>query len=144
MTPTRFAHPRALPLPGASPRSAIARAARKSAELSGRASRSEYWWWILPVTVVHVALLAPALAAIEAPTAAATGTELAVPMLLDGLWLILTLVPTLSVTVRRLHDTNRSAVFLLLAVVPLGPFFLAVLLAMPSDPRGARFDAGPV
>ncbi len=144
MTLTRFAHPRALPLPGASPRSAIARAVRKCAEFGGRASRSEYWWWILPVAAVHVVLLAPPLAAIDAPTAAATGTELAVPMLLDGLWLVLTLVPTLTVTVRRLHDTDRSAVFLLFVVVPLGPIVLAALLAMPSDPRGARFDPDPV
>ena len=56
----------------------------------GRATRSEYWWCAL---VYHIGV----------------GTLLALNPVLFGLWAIVTLIPSFTVMVRRLHDTNRSA-----------------------------------
>ncbi len=67
-----------------------------------------------------------------------------------GYWLVWTiglivtlaiLVPFLAITWRRLHDTNRSGGLYFLALIPfVGPVILLVLLALPSNPAGARFD----
>ena len=51
------------------------------------------------------------------------------------------IVPFLAITWRRLHDTNRSGGFYFLALIPLvGAIILIVLLALPSNSAGARFD----
>ena len=51
------------------------------------------------------------------------------------------LVPFLAISWRRLHDTNRSGGYYFLAFIPfVGPIILIVLLALPSNPAGARFD----
>lgn len=57
---------------------------KKYATFSGRASRSEYWWWVL---FVFVAGLIPMLGMIVS---------------------LVTLIPYLAVTARRLHDGGRS------------------------------------
>jgi uncharacterized membrane protein YhaH (DUF805 family) len=85
---------------------------------SGRASRSEYWWWSLALIILFV-MLAVIEGAIIAPLlgfeqfASDAGQPLS---LLAGLGLIL---PSIAVTVRRLHDTERSAWWLLVGLVPL-------------------------
>ena len=57
------------------------------------------------------------------------------------LWSLAILIPSLSVGVRRLHDTNRSGWWLLIGVIPLvGWVILIVWLAAASDPAGARYD----
>ena len=90
----------------------------KYIDFSGRASRSEYWYWILAVvalaivlTVIEGALLAPALGF------EAYAPEAGQPLrMLMGLAIFL---PTLAVSIRRLHDIGRSGWWLLIQFVPL-------------------------
>jgi len=52
-----------------------------------------------------------------------------------------TLVPSLSLGVRRLHDTNQSGWLYLLSLLGgIGSIILLILVAQPSNPAGARFD----
>jgi uncharacterized membrane protein YhaH (DUF805 family) len=69
---------------------------QKYAVFSGRARPSEYWWWVLFnfFLVVVLALVV-------------SGTETGAEALSGLAWLAL-LLPSLAVTVRRLHDTGRS------------------------------------
>ena len=60
--------------------------------------------------------------------------------LLAGLWLIVTVIPGVSVAVRRLHDSNLSGWWALLALVPFGTSVLLLLALRRSRPEGARFD----
>ncbi len=93
---------------------AISTCFSKYASFSGRAPRSEYWWWILFTWIVGIVL----------------GWVPFVGLIFQ----LAVLLPTLAVTARRLHDTNRSGWWQLL---PLGAMAVmgAVVAAMaPSDP----------
>ena len=110
---------------------------QKYAVFAGRASRSEYWWWTLLVVIISIAFeivdfaIAGDLAAYWNETFFSAG---ALPSML---WSLATLIPSLSVGVRRLHDTNRSGWWLLIGIIPLvGWVILIVLLA--AAPAGRR------
>jgi uncharacterized membrane protein YhaH (DUF805 family) len=58
------------------------------------------------------------------------------------LFFLAILVPSIAVTVRRLHDANLSGAFYFLGFVPsVGGIILLVLALLESRPEGARFDA---
>jgi len=104
----------------------------KYATFSGRARRSEYWFWALAALVAGIVaqLLDQAL------FHPANGV--------GALYIVLTLallLPNLAVGVRRLHDTSRSGWWLLIAVVPfVGAIVLLVFFA--SDSHGDN-EYGP-
>ncbi len=135
------------PLHGASIVQAITRFFKKYATFSGRASRSEFWWAYLAYVVVGAVIYIPLNAL---GVTSVTITDDLQVVYGPGFWavwtisLIVTLaliVPSLALTWRRLHDTNKSGGFFFLAFIPfVGPIILIVLLALASDPAGARFD----
>ena len=58
-----------------------------------------------------------------------------------GIVCLATFVPSLSLGVRRLHDTNQSGWLYLVSFIPyVGSIILIVLMAQASNPAGARFD----
>ena len=107
----------------------IATCFRKYAEFKGRASRAEYWWFVLFAVLAYFAagVLAAALEN-AAPTA----------LVLLGL-----LLPGLTVAVRRLHDTGRPGWWYLLALVPFGSIVLIVFLALPGEANGNKYGPAP-
>ncbi|MHA7284543.1 DUF805 domain-containing protein [Arthrobacter sp. TMS2-4] len=144
----------------------MGRFAGRAFQLRGRASRSEYWWWML-INVLVLAttqLLVPApfsdrtsqptlsvgpfgsalFANIElidvSPTDAPSSPVAALSLIIAALWLIGTIVPGFTVAVRRLHDSNLSGRWVLLALIPPGPFILLLLAIRRPRPEGARFD----
>ena len=126
---------------------AIVRGFKKYATFAGRASRSEYWWWTLFTIVVFVALGVPAAAiGIEtSPDGGETPGLPAVPLLiLLGLFYLAILVPSIAVTVRRLHDAGYSGWLFLLTLIPwLGGLILLIFALLPPSPAGARYDPIP-
>ncbi|MDG3041108.1 DUF805 domain-containing protein [Roseicyclus marinus] len=128
------------------PFKAIATCYAKSLTFSGRARRSEYWWFalflLLAGMAIHVgatawALHDPALvAAFQDPARIeiwAKRQDNLWLMLIGGLvaYLLLFCLPQLSVTVRRLHDTNRSGWFIFMpTLVGLGSIIATVVIAM--------------
>jgi len=90
---------------------AIKRAYSKYATFSGRASRSEYWWFILLQYLVSIPLevlilLISNQLGSASTTSAPTG-NLAVSGI-GNLWSLANFIPILAVTWRRLHDSNKS------------------------------------
>lgn len=58
-----------------------------------------------------------------------------------GLISLIHVIPWLALCVRRLHDVNRSGLWLLAGVIPVAGFvFLLICFVMPSTSEGARFD----
>ena len=89
----------------------------KYADFTGRASRAEYWWWVLFVVLCSMALSM-------------------VGHVLGALFSIAVLLPGLAVGARRLHDADHSAWWLLIAVIPLvGPIVLIVMFLQPTAPQ---------
>lgn len=83
----------------------------KYADFTGRATRSEYWWFVLFVVVAGVA-------------ASYISSTLSV------LFSLGTLLPMIAAATRRLHDTGRSGWWQLITFVPLvGSIILIVFLA---------------
>ncbi len=114
---------------------------------SGRASRSEYWWVVLASAILSVVVSMLFVAAVIAAAAvgnASDPTMSVLVLLLTGIMGIVglaTIVPSLSLGIRRLHDVNQSGWLYLLSFVPyIGGIILIVLMAQPSNPAGARFD----
>ncbi|HEY6894552.1 MAG TPA: DUF805 domain-containing protein, partial [Rhodanobacteraceae bacterium] len=97
--------------------------------------RSEYWnfvLWSLIVTVV--------LAVCDAAVGRVTGSPIE---LLRWVYTIAVFVPSLAVAVRRLHDTNRSGWWVLLAIVPVVGLVLLWFLAQDSDGGANRYGQNP-
>jgi uncharacterized membrane protein YhaH (DUF805 family) len=98
---------------------AVSRFWRKYAVFSGRASRSEYWWWTLVSFIVSVVLqLLGSLifggGLFSPPDGDLDLSRLALPLLPSLVWALVVLVPSIALAVRRLHDTNRSGWWYLL------------------------------
>jgi uncharacterized membrane protein YhaH (DUF805 family) len=135
------------PYYGASLPVAMKRFFKKYATFSGRASRSEYWWWALVSFIVSILLNVIMLiggsagAKISASGASVPGPGYTIGLILTGIWLVAVIVPSLALTVRRLHDVNFSGWMVLLGLVPLvGGIILLVFTLMDSKPEGQRFD----
>src|SRR5690606_13737347 len=64
--------------------------------------------------------------------------------LLGGIYALAVLIPSLAVSVRRLHDTDRSGWWLLIALVPLiGAIVLLVFLVLDSNSGQNQYGANP-
>ncbi len=90
---------------------AISNVFRNYANFSGRAKRSEFWYFYLFNTLVWVGIM------VLWPIA----------IVLAPAYALAVMIPNLAVAVRRLHDTNRSGVFLLFAFIPLVGFILLIV-----------------
>ena len=104
----------------------------KYATFTGRASRSEYWYFTLFNIIASAVLIG--LSTIIG--AAAGGSDGAIGGLLVGyalyfIYFLAVLLPTLAVTVRRLHDTNNSGWLILIGLVPcIGNVVLVVFMIL--------------
>lgn len=112
---------------------AVATCFRKYAVFSGRASRSEYWFWALFHLLLIVAL-------IFVDALVFRGTVFPLTTLA---WLIM-ILPGFAVTVRRLHDIDMSGWFMLVSFVPLiGQLVLLVWTCTRGTEGPNRFGMGP-
>jgi uncharacterized membrane protein YhaH (DUF805 family) len=92
----------------------------KYADFSGRARRSEYWWFTLANVIVALVLA----------LLIAVADIFWVLYVLYGLALI---VPSIAVTIRRLHDTDKSGWWILIGLVPfVGGIILLVFMCIDS------------
>lgn len=110
---------------------------RKYATFAGRARRKEYWYFILFYCIAIIAL-------VVVDGLAGTFSEEAEIGLFSGLFILATIVPSIAVTVRRLHDTDRSGWWVLINFVPfLGALVLFVFAVLDSQPGENRFGPNP-
>lgn len=86
----------------------------KYVSFSGRACRSEYWYFMLFNLIVSVVL-----SVVEG--------IVDMPGLLVGLYSLAVTLPVLAVTARRLHDTGRSGWWMLIQLIPLVGFIILLL-----------------
>lgn len=160
--------PLAAPLYGATATQALSRFFRKYSTFAGRASLSEYWWvqmWLTVARLVPVAFLLAG-AMISAGRQAAHGVygtgvsgsdvragagmfdaPFGATLMVTGVVLFVvfwatTIVPSLAITWRRLHDADLSGAFWCLSFIPyVGWIPVLILTLQPSKPSGARYDA---
>ena len=123
---------------------AISSGFRKYADFSGRALRSEYWWWTLFTWIVYSVV------------GSIWGVSLVSSMVGDGdgvgavggfLWFVVSiglLIPSLAVFVRRMHDTGRSGWWWFIGLIPLVGFIvLLVFLVEEGSPSANQYGEPP-
>ena len=106
-------------------------ALKKYAIFNGRSRRTEYWMFVLLNFLIMLGLCALLINEI-------------IGLNLIYVFAAVIFIPSLSVTVRRLHDTNRSAWWLLLPVIPvLGELVFLVFMVLEGKPERNRFGPDP-
>ena len=101
------------------------------ATFSGRARRSEYWFFVLFNYVISAAL-------------GFLGRYMFLFSILSGLYSLAVLIPSLAVTWRRLHDIGKGGGWYFFILVPLvGWIFLLVWLCRDSQPGQNTFGPNP-
>jgi uncharacterized membrane protein YhaH (DUF805 family) len=109
---------------------------RQYADFTGRARRTEYWMFVLFTAIIQIVL-----AVLDSLLGLAfmPGTGV-----LTMLYLLAVLLPSLGVSVRRLHDTGRSGWWVLIGLVPfLGAIVLIVFAALEGDRGPNAFGPDP-
>ena len=103
----------------------------KYATFSGRARRSEYWYFALFNFIISLVL-----------SILFNVSGLKFFQILSSLWSLAVLIPGLAVGVRRLHDINKPGPWILIALIPIvGWILLIVWYCKDSDP--GENDYGP-
>ena len=93
----------------------------KYADFNGRATRSEFWWWVLFVILA----------------------TFAANILNDKLGILIslvTLLPNIAVTARRLHDTNRSGWWQLIGIIPVIGWIIMIVWCIQESVSPSKYD----
>ncbi|MDP9903260.1 DUF805 domain-containing protein [Arthrobacter bambusae] len=137
--------PLSAPYYGASIGVAAKRFFKKYATFTGRASRSEYWWMALISAGISIGL--EKLTSSVNPTGVIVDRlgyldlKFIITVVLFIIWGLFFFIPSLALTVRRLHDANISGWVILIGLVPLaGTLVVFICTLLPSKPEGRQFD----
>jgi uncharacterized membrane protein YhaH (DUF805 family) len=111
-------------------------ALKKYGVFSGRSRRKEYWYFVLFNIIVAIVL-----AWIDALLGTFSSSGIG---LLSGIYGLAILIPSLAVTVRRLHDIDRSGWWILINLFPLiGSIVLLVFALSEGTPGNNRYGPNP-
>jgi uncharacterized membrane protein YhaH (DUF805 family) len=110
------------------------------AKFSGRARRKEFWMFFLfyYIFLMAVTLLVALLSSIFKNTPAETISIIIMVIVFIGLF-----IPFLSISVRRLHDTNKTGFWLFLYLIPYAGIALLIFYCLDSTPGDNEYGPNP-
>ena len=112
---------------------------KRATDFSGRSRRKEYWFFQL-FNLIIFAMLVPlsiAMRSVDSQSFDAAGATLFI-------YCLIVIVPSLSVTVRRLHDIGKSGWWYLIGFVPvIGGIILLVFSLIDSEPYPNEYGLNP-
>jgi uncharacterized membrane protein YhaH (DUF805 family) len=100
---------------------AIERCLKKYAEFNGRARRAEFWWWVLFIFILS------------------WGGQI-INQSFGTLVSLVTLLPSLAVGARRLHDTGRSGWWQLIGFIPVVGWLVMIYWCVQPSQGSNHFD----
>ncbi len=104
---------------------------KKYAVFSGRARRQEYWMFVLFNFIISFVL-----GFVEGLAGG--------PGIIANIYALAVLIPSLAVSVRRLHDVGKSGWFLLISLIPIvGAIWLLVLVCSDSEAGENQYGSSP-
>lgn len=144
---------------------------KRYADFNGRSRRKEFWSWFLLNAIVVGVLMIILMIMITSAAARSTvsytsyssgssygyranidpfqffrnlGGAALIPFILLMLWGLVMFIPNLAVTIRRLHDQNKSGWFYCLGFIPfVGPIILLVFMFMEGTPGPNQYGPDP-
>lgn len=107
---------------------------KKYADFNGRATRSEYWYFVLVNILINIGI-------------SIIGAVVRSPAIFNIIGLVYglaVLIPSLAVGFRRLHDTGRSAWWVLIGLIPIiGGIVLIIFMIGDSAPGANKYGPNP-
>lgn len=98
---------------------------------SGRASRSEYWYWVLFVVLGSIV--------------AGIIDQVIGIRLIDSIFALGTILPSIAVAARRLHDIDRTGWWLLIDFIPVIGWIVLIIWFCTAGTEGSnRFGSNPL
>ena len=114
---------------------------KKYATFSGRATRSEYWYFVLIYSITYTILMGIDFAiGTFSKQLMENGSFLG---FLSTAYSLVLFLPSLAVTVRRLHDINKSGWWILLIFVPIIGFILLVVYLCTNSKEDNKYGINP-
>jgi uncharacterized membrane protein YhaH (DUF805 family) len=107
----------------------------KYADFSGRARRSEYWWFFLFTVIVSIVA-----GIIDGVVGSDVANGYGVVTIIVALALLL---PSLAVSARRLHDTGKSGWWILLGIIPLVGFIVLLVFYVQDSHGDNKYGPNP-
>lgn len=118
---------------------AVLSAFKNYTTFTGRAARSEFWYWVLFWILAAWVLNILDIAIFGAATIARNGLY---P--LYSIFTIIAFLPSLAVTVRRLHDVDRSGWWIFILLIPIAGFLVLLYwYCSKGTPGMNRFGPEP-
>lgn len=106
-------------------------ALKNYAKFSGRATRKEFWMFALFNFIVSI-IVSIVASIIRFDS-------------LSGLYCLAVLIPNLAIMARRLHDTDRSAWWILINLIPvIGQIVIFIFMLLPSKQGQNSYDTNPI
>lgn len=93
------------------------------ANFTGRTNRSGYWFYQLQMLIIMI---------IAITIDSLLLWPMRVPALFSLLFSVFSVIPSIAITVRRLHDIGWNGAFVLLVFIPFGGLFLTILMCFRS------------
>ena len=101
------------------------------AKFDGRAGRAEFWWFALASLIINIGF--NVLAQVSG-----------IFSLLGFLFSLAVLLPSIGVAIRRLHDTDKTGLFLLLVLIPVIGWIILIVFYIQEGTAGPnQYGAGP-
>jgi len=121
---------------------------KKYADFNGRASRSEYWWFVLGLSLIYMAIGFGGFGMVYVLQSSLSSDQ---KYMFGGIFLMLitivslaTLIPSLAVVVRRFHDQGHSGWMIVLGIIPyLGGLIIFVFMLLDGEGQTNRFGPCP-
>jgi uncharacterized membrane protein YhaH (DUF805 family) len=117
------------------------------AAFKGRATRSEYWYFLLFSIIIALILTALDSMIINPLLGIQPLVETARTGILGTLFSFGTLIPSVALAIRRLHDIGKSGWWILLGIIPvvniIGIFVLLYFFIKDSQPGENQFGSNP-
>ncbi len=120
---------------------------KKYGSITGRASRSEYWWFVLFYTIGT--LILGYFAGFASIITSAYGYEDVIFLSGPGgilfiIFVLAMIIPCITVSIRRLHDLDRSGWWFLVSLIPLGSLLLSIYFLFKGTDGANSFGEDPL
>lgn len=123
----------------------------KYADFSGRARRSEYWWFALFCLIVEAILVTMIISGISNLEFSATSLSVGdttglfyIGLVLGVIFCLAILIPSIAVAIRRLHDQDKSGAWWFINFVPyVGGLIFFILMVLEGTPGPNQYGPDP-